>query len=79
MPGSVGDRIGRRSPGRNTDVARPPVPLVDFGVFWNLVGHLVTRIIKEKGHGEVSIVVRDGRLQYVKVDRTFLPGSLPEA
>jgi len=39
---------------------------------------LVQKIIRERGHGEVIVVVRDGKVQYIKEGRTYLPENLPE-
>ena len=40
---------------------------------------LVQKIIRERGHGEVIITIRDGKIQYIKEGRTYLPENLPEA
>jgi hypothetical protein len=36
------------------------------------------RLIQEKAHAEIIIVVRDGKVQLVRENRTFLPENLPE-
>jgi hypothetical protein len=40
---------------------------------------LVQKIIRERGHGEVIITIRDGKIQYIGERRTYLPENLPEA
>jgi hypothetical protein len=40
---------------------------------------LVQKIIRERGHGEVIVTIRDGKIQYIKEGRTYLPENLPEA
>lgn len=38
----------------------------------------VDRIIRERGHGQVVVIIRDGRVQLIKVERTYLPENVPE-
>lgn len=38
----------------------------------------VDRIIRERGHGQITVIVRDGKVQFIKVERTYLPENAPE-
>lgn len=38
---------------------------------------MLAHLMKHRAHAEVSIVVRDGTIQIVKVNQTFLPQTLP--
>ena len=38
----------------------------------------IDKIIRERGHGAVIIRVRDGKVQPIEVQRTYLPENLPE-
>lgn len=38
----------------------------------------VDKIISERGHGQVIVTVRDGKVQLIEVRRTYLPENAPE-
>ncbi len=38
----------------------------------------VDRIIRERGHGQVIVTVRDGKVQLIEVRRTYQPENAPE-
>jgi hypothetical protein len=40
---------------------------------------LVQKIMRERGHGEVVIVIRDGMICRLDERRSYLPQNLPEA
>ena len=40
---------------------------------------MLGRLIQEKAHAQLVIVVRDGKFQFMRVDRTYLPNDLPES
>lgn len=40
---------------------------------------MLGRLIQEKAHASIVIVVRDGKVQFIKEDRTYLPENLPES
>ena len=40
---------------------------------------MLGRLIQEKAHASIVIVVRDGKVQLIKEDRTYLPENLPES
>lgn len=39
---------------------------------------LLQRLILEKAHGQITITVRDGKIQLIDERRTRLPENLPE-
>lgn len=51
---------------------------VDLALFWRLFTKLVGALLKERAHAEISIVIRDGSVQIVRVNRTFQPSNLPD-
>jgi hypothetical protein len=40
---------------------------------------LVQKIIRERGHGQVVITIRDGKIALISDTRTYVPENLPEA
>lgn len=38
----------------------------------------IDRIMRERGHGQVIITVRDGKVHMIETRRTYLPENLPE-
>jgi hypothetical protein len=38
----------------------------------------VDKIIRERGHGQIIVSVRDGKVQLIKVERSYLPENAPE-
>jgi hypothetical protein len=40
---------------------------------------MLGRLLKERAHASIVIVVRDGKVQFIKEDRTYLPENLPES
>ena len=39
---------------------------------------LVDQLIKEHGHGQVVITVREGKVEYLDLNRKYRPENLPE-
>ncbi len=39
---------------------------------------LIEQIMKERGHGQVTVTIRDGQIQLLNVSRNYLPANLPE-
>ena len=39
---------------------------------------LIGRLIQEKAHAQIIIVIRDGKIQLVHENRAHLPENLPE-
>jgi len=54
--------------------AQPPTSLqVLGGIVWRIVTNLCTA----RAHCDVIITIKDGRVQFVRVNQTFLPEQLP--
>lgn len=80
MPFGRSARLGGNLAGRHLDMGSPPrgqEPL-NFGSFWSLFGRLVARLGREKAHAEVVIIMHDGCISQVRVNRSYLPNTLPE-
>lgn len=45
--------------------------------FWRRYSRLVGRLIKEKAHADVVLVMRDGVIQFIRIDRSLRPAMLP--
>jgi len=60
--------------GPKTDsIAQPS----QIDAFWAVYSALVAGLLRENAHAEVTLVVRDQKIQLVRVNRTFLPNDLP--
>lgn len=53
-------------------------PLNPFSAFWNKLGKLAIRLMRERMHGELTITFRDGEIRGVRVNRTYTPQDIPE-
>lgn len=49
-----------------------------FPVFWNVLGRLVVGMLGQRAHGDVIITLKDGKVQLVRVHRSYLPADLPQ-
>lgn len=58
-------------------MADSPQPL-NLGSFWALLGKVALRLVKERAHAEISVIFDNGTIKIVRVNRTYLPGNLPE-
>lgn len=59
-------------------MAPSQVEPLNLEVFWRLYGKLVTRLMRERAHAEVVILMRAGDLTQVRINRSYLPRDLPE-
>ena len=58
---------------------RPGEPVDSFGVFGRLFLSLVAKLMREHAHyAEVTIIISEGNLRQVRVNRSFLPTDLPQ-
>lgn len=46
--------------------------------FWRLYERLVLRLSKERAHAEVVLIVHEGSIRQVRINRSYLPANLPE-
>jgi len=53
-------------------------PTPSLQVFVVQVGRLLDMLLKQRAHAQIVIIVKDGQLQPVHVNQTFLPGELPK-
>lgn len=59
-------------PSAPPSAAAPGIP-----VFWSMLGRIVYKLIGEHAHASVVIMIKDGKVQHVRVDQSFLPEGLP--
>lgn len=50
---------------------------VSVVTFWQKLGAIFAGLLADKAHADLTITVRDGRVQHVTVNRNYLPGGLP--
>jgi hypothetical protein len=51
---------------------------LNFQTFWSLLARLVTRQMRERAHAEIVLIIQDGNIRQVRVNRSYLPANLPE-
>jgi hypothetical protein len=58
----------------------PPAnaPTPGFPVFWTMFGRIVAQMLGERAFAEIVVTLKDGNIQFVRVNRTYLPGNLPK-
>lgn len=44
---------------------------------WQDLGHLVAELIRTRAHANVVIVIKDGTIQQVRRDQSYLPENIP--
>jgi hypothetical protein len=60
-------------------VALPAPEPLNIDEFWRRFVRLVGRLSREKAHADVVLVIRDGSIKFIRVDRSLMPGALPPA
>jgi hypothetical protein len=58
--------------------AAPAQPTPGFGVFWAMLGRVVSGLTTTGAHAEVTVIIKDGKPALVRVTQTCLPGQLPK-
>jgi hypothetical protein len=58
-------------------MASPPTEL-NFPFFWGLLGRLAVKLLKERAHGEITLIFENGNIKIVRVNRVYLPNNLPD-
>lgn len=53
-------------------------PTPSLAVFASQLARLLAALQAEHAHGQVVIVLKDGQIQIVHVNRSFMPGDLPK-
>lgn len=51
---------------------------VGFPVFWHMLSRMVAALLGERAFADVVLIMRDGKISQVRVNRTFLPEQLPK-
>lgn len=59
-------------------MANVPVEPLNLELFWRTFSRFVMRQLKERGQTEITLVLRDGHFQVVRLNRSFFPQNLPE-
>lgn len=49
-----------------------------FPVMWSMLGRLIVQLLGAKAHADVVIQIKDGNVQIVRVNQSFLPSNLPQ-
>lgn len=52
-------------------------PISTFQPWWLNLGRRVLRLMLEKAHVSVVITLRDGTIQQIREDRSYLPANIP--
>lgn len=53
-------------------------PTPGLPVFISLFSRLVAKLLAERAHCDVVLQLKDGKVQLVRVNRSYLPGELPQ-
>jgi len=53
-----------------------PTPSVN--VFWSMLGRVLVHLLGTRAHAQIVITVKDGTLQPIHINQTYLPGDLPK-
>jgi hypothetical protein len=53
--------------------ATPSLP-----VFVTQLGHILAALLGKRAHAQITIIVKDGAIQPVHINQTFLPSELPK-
>ena len=49
-----------------------------FTLFWGQLGRIVQQLLNERAHVEVVVTIKEGKVQFVRTNRTYLPANLPQ-
>jgi hypothetical protein len=78
MPFGRSARLGRSSAGRTADLGDTRRKTLNLGTFWGLFGKLIARLAREHAHAEVVLIMHEGQIKQVRVNRSYLPENLPD-
>jgi hypothetical protein len=59
-------------------MSTPAAPTPGINVFWAMLGRVIAKMLGERAHADIIITIKDGSVQMVRVNRSYLPGSLPQ-
>lgn len=57
--------------------APPSAPMPSFSVFWNMLGKLVSQYMNNRAHCDFVIQIKNGNIELLRVNQSFLPAQLP--
>ena len=57
---------------------RPPEPPLNIKVFWEMFSRMVGRHLQERAHAEITLVLQEGSVRIVRINRTYRPDSISE-
>lgn len=52
-------------------------PQPGFDVFVTLLGRIMAKLIRDRAHCDVVVQIRNGKVELVRLNSSFLPGQLP--
>lgn len=53
-------------------------PTPGLPVFMTLLGRILAKFLANRDHGDIIITFKDGKLVLVRIQTSYLPGSLPQ-
>lgn len=53
-------------------------PTPGYPVFWTILGRILAKLLGDRQHGDLIISFKDGQVTLVRVNTSYLPGSLPQ-
>lgn len=53
-------------------------PSPGFGVFWAMLGRVVSALTVNHAHADVTVIIKGGKVELVRITQTCLPGQLPK-
>lgn len=59
-------------------MANPQIVAASLPPFATKLLKLIGRLVANKAHAQVTITIRDGKVQLIGVNTTYVPDSLPE-
>lgn len=53
-------------------------PTPSQNVFWVMLGRIFVQLLGERAHAQIVITVKDGAIQPIHINRTYLANDLPK-
>ena len=60
------------------EAGKPAAPAPGFPVFMTILGRILAKMLGGRNHGEIIISFKDGEVKLVRIQTSYLPGSLPQ-
>lgn len=58
-----------------TQPANTPAP--GFDVFWRILGRIAFKLVSDRSHCDLVVQIRNGKVELVRLNSSYLPGGLP--